>query len=97
MKKTTPRVIATGIASLLLAFSAVGAANAAVVYPREGGVWHYGASPVVYSRYFHPSKCHGVTVVGRTTIRLTGVRGGWWAATAVERKLLGNKAYYHTC
>ncbi|MET8813121.1 lactococcin 972 family bacteriocin [Streptomyces sp. NPDC004549] len=62
----------------------------------DGGTWDYGAgTATVWSDYYHPSKCHGSTSIGKTTQSDTAPKGDW-SVTGVEAALYGNETYYKT-
>lgn len=61
-----------------------------------GGTWDYGAgTAVVWSDYYHGSKCHGSTSVGKTIDSDEAAKGSW-SITQANVKLSGNKSYYRT-
>ncbi|MEU2338512.1 lactococcin 972 family bacteriocin [Streptomyces sp. NPDC006654] len=61
-----------------------------------GGTWDYGAgTATVWSDYYHSTKCHGSTSVGKTIQSDTASKGNW-SITQVESALSGNETYYKT-
>lgn len=91
--KSMRRMATAAVVSALLAIGGAGAAHAATTYP-AGGVWTHGANPIVYSNYYHPSRWHGSTAVGRYTYRSALVAPGRWSVASAPRKAHGNRAYY---
>jgi hypothetical protein len=68
----------------------------AVVENVGGGTWDHGAgTAVVWSDYYHGTKCHGSTAVGKYIDSDEAGKGSWSFAQA-EVALSGNKAYYNT-
>ncbi|AQU68263.1 hypothetical protein BBN63_20640 [Streptomyces niveus] len=61
-----------------------------------GGTWDYGAgTAVVWSDYYHGSKCHGSTSVGAYIDSDEEAAGGW-SITQAEVAASGNESYYRT-
>ncbi|MFE7116210.1 lactococcin 972 family bacteriocin [Streptomyces sp. NPDC057654] len=90
-KKSLKIAVAAGV--LIVA----GAAPAlATVKEVGGGTWDYGAgTSQVWSNYYHPTKCHGSTSVGKTIQSDTAPKDEW-SFTQVEAALYGNETYYKT-
>lgn len=94
MNKMVRRFVAPVLLASTIMGVAVTAANAAIVYPPEGGIWDRGAgTSYVWSEYYHDKICHGATAVGKTTDTATAGKGSWANARA-QTKLTGNKSYY---
>lgn len=74
-----------------------GAAAHATISYVGGGTWDHGVnSSIVWSDYYHGSKCHGSTSVGSYTER-DNAPAGWWSVTsAPSRVFVVDKAYYRT-
>ncbi|MFG2562751.1 lactococcin 972 family bacteriocin [Streptomyces sp. NPDC048496] len=85
-----------GIAAGALVVAAATPALATITYPAEGGTWDHGAgTAIVWSDYYHGSKCHGSTAVGKYIDSDEAAKGSWSFAQATVA-LSGNKAYYNT-
>lgn len=88
---------AVKMAALSAALVVAGAAPAlATVKNIGGGTWDYGAgTAIVWSDYYHGSKCHGSTSVG-TYIDSDEASAGNWSFTQADVALSGNESYYRT-
>lgn len=94
MSKMVRRFVAPVLLASTIMGVAVTAANAAIVYPPEGGTWDRGAgTSYVWSEYYHRDICHGSTAVGKTTVR-DSASAGHWAIARAQAKLSGNETYY---
>lgn len=68
----------------------------AVVEYVGGGTWDHGAgTAIVWSDYYHSSKCHTSTAVGEYTDKAQA-GAGYWSFAQADVALYGNKAYYST-
>ncbi|GAA3852586.1 lactococcin 972 family bacteriocin [Streptomyces sp. NPDC003631] len=84
------------LAAGALVIAAATPALATITYPAEGGTWDHGAgTAIVWSDYYHGSKCHGSTAVGKYIDSDEAASGSWSFAQA-DVALSGNKAYYNT-
>lgn len=65
------------------------------------GRWNYGTnSTVVYSRFYHPSRCHGSSVRtynGFITVRSGKTTPGKWSNAQIRRSTNTNEAFYWFC
>jgi len=85
---------AVAAGALVLAFASPALADQISV---GGGIWNYGAGEeVVWSNYYHSSKCHGSTAVGQYTDRSPDTSAGYWSYASAPVKVTGNNAYYRT-
>lgn len=77
-------LLASLVGGILVISGAVGAV-AATENPPEGGTWNYGVSSNVYTRayskYFHPSRCHGSSVYrnGSLIVRSIQTAPNYWS------------------
>ncbi|WP_373887300.1 lactococcin 972 family bacteriocin [Actinomyces bowdenii] len=66
-----------------------------------GGRWSYGTNwKVVYSNFYHPSRCHGSsaqTYNGLVTARSARTAAGHWSYAQVRRSTNTNEAFYWFC
>ncbi|WP_103064155.1 lactococcin 972 family bacteriocin [Actinomyces qiguomingii] len=66
-----------------------------------GGIWRYGTTgTIVYSRFYHPKRCHGSSVQtynGAITVRSTKTGPGKWSNAQVRRSPSTNEAFYWFC
>lgn len=94
---TLKRFFVTVIATAGITAAATGTAAAAITTDYVGGgEWIHGTTDaVVLSEYFHKSKCHGVSAVGKTTER-DSASAGKWARTSARKALWGNESYWRT-
>ncbi|MFF8695942.1 lactococcin 972 family bacteriocin [Streptomyces sp. NPDC015144] len=89
------RVAKVAAVSTALVVAAATPALATVV-SIGGGTWDYGAgTAIVWSDYYHGSKCHGSTSVGKYIDSDEEAAGGW-SLTQAEVALSGNESYYKT-
>ncbi|MFJ2177289.1 lactococcin 972 family bacteriocin [Streptomyces sp. NPDC101062] len=89
------RVVKTAAVSGALVVAAATPALATVVNV-GGGKWDYGAgTAIVWSDYYHGSKCHGSTSVGQY-VDADEAAAKSWSLTQAEVALSGNKSYYST-
>jgi len=92
MKKT---LSLAGAALLSLSLAAPASAAVTTTRPPEGGVWSHGinGSGIVVSDYYHATKWHHSTAVGKTTKRSVAAPGKTSVARA-RKALMNNQAYY---
>ncbi|MFD7405177.1 lactococcin 972 family bacteriocin [Streptomyces sp. NPDC059866] len=85
------------LAAVTGALVVAGAAPAmATVVSAGGGTWDYGAgTAIVWSDYYHGTKCHGSTAVGEYIDSDEAAKGSWSFAQA-DVALSGNKSYWNT-
>ena len=87
-------IIIIGTITILLGGSSVALASKHKVNV-EGGTWSYGVgSKYVYSNYYHKSKTHKSSVIGKTTNSSGWTRKGVTSKASAQKKLSGNKSYY---
>ncbi|MFB7306647.1 lactococcin 972 family bacteriocin [Streptomyces sp. NPDC056192] len=68
----------------------------ATVVSVGGGTWDYGAgTAIVWSEYYHSTKCHSSTAVGEYIDSDEAPKAEWSIAQA-DVALSGNKSYYST-
>ncbi|MFJ3970924.1 lactococcin 972 family bacteriocin [Streptomyces parvus] len=61
-----------------------------------GGTWDYGAgTAIVWSDYYHKTKCHGSTSVGKWIDSDEAAKDSW-SITQADVSLSGNETYYRT-
>ncbi|MEU1898521.1 lactococcin 972 family bacteriocin [Nocardiopsis dassonvillei] len=97
MPHTLRRAAATLAIAAGLTAGTAGVAAAAVSYV-GGGTWYHGlTSSVVYSDYFHGSRCHGSTAVGRYTVTSAAYLPGYTSRASAPRALSNNESYWRHC
>lgn len=52
---------------------------------------------IVWSHYFHPTRTHGSTAIGKFTANSGCVQPKVQSRATAPKKLTGNKAYYKFC
>ncbi|WP_017546330.1 lactococcin 972 family bacteriocin [Nocardiopsis prasina] len=95
----TKRLLVT---AALIAGLAAGSAGAAHASASLKETWNRGVTGVPgngtsYSHYYHPTKCHGATAVGKHTVRTPNIAAGQWARANAPRAIGNNQAYRRTC
>eukprot|EP00484_Ammonia_sp_Unknown_P001236 CAMPEP_0197024232 /NCGR_PEP_ID=MMETSP1384-20130603/4834_1 /TAXON_ID=29189 /ORGANISM="Ammonia sp." /LENGTH=112 /DNA_ID=CAMNT_0042452585 /DNA_START=15 /DNA_END=353 /DNA_ORIENTATION=+ len=65
-------------------------------HDKEGGIWITGVEDgKVFSFYYHPTKWHKASVIGKVTVKGDWVKPGETAVAIATRKLMGgNKSFY---
>lgn len=86
--------IAAGVGTVGIATPAL----ATIAYP-EGGIWDYGTGGgIVWSDYYHGSRCHGSSVQGQYYYRSPNTAAGRWSiADAPDRVFAVDHSYYRFC
>jgi hypothetical protein len=71
--------------------------------PHPGAIWFSFTDGVitgwqgqVVSAYFHPTKEHSATTVGKLGQKTSKAAAGQWAVSMQTKALFGNKAMYNT-
>jgi len=71
--------------------------------PHAGSLWitnlegKYGSwKGMVVSCYYHPTKRHSATTVGKLGEKRSEASAGQWAISVQTKGLFGNKCYYNT-
>lgn len=91
------RILVASTLSIGIAASTIGMAHASTAYV-GGGTWEYGLTITTsYSHYYHGSRCHGATAVGRTVVRTNNIAAGRWARADAPRAVANNQQYWRHC
>lgn len=71
----------------------------AAVVAVGGGTWDYGSNGTkAWSKYHHPSVCHGSSVQGEELVRSLDMPAGQWAmAWTYDRLWRTEKSYWRHC
>lgn len=89
--------LASAALATTMVFSSAGVAGAAISEV-DGGTWDHGVNDkIVWSHYFHPTRTHGSTAIGKFKANSGCVQPKVQSRATAPKKLTGNKAYYKFC
>ncbi|KAN0011919.1 hypothetical protein ACTFIU_000138 [Dictyostelium citrinum] len=71
--------------------------NSLLVHPYPGAIWISTIEDgKVKSFYYHPTKSHSATTIGRLGTKTSIADPGEWAVSQQTKALFGNKTHYKT-